>query len=65
MAGNSFKPQKFFDVEIVDSRGNKVGDIRIKPSGILWSPKGKHQYYGVNLEDFATFMEDRGKLQDK
>lgn len=65
MAGNQFRPQKFLDVEIIDGQGAKVGDIRVKPSGILWSPKGKHDYYRVSLGDFADFMENNGQVQKK
>ena len=32
---NSFRPKKYEDHEIVDSDGNVVGHIRVKPSGIL------------------------------
>jgi hypothetical protein len=42
-----------------------VGAIRVKPSGILWSPKGKHNWRGVDLATFAAFMEKNGKKQSK
>ena len=65
MASNNFKPQKFVDHEIVDSDGEMVGTIRVKPSGILWSPKDRKKWRGVTLDSFASFMEKNGKLQDK
>ncbi len=65
MAGNDFKPKKFEDHEIVDAEGKKVGEIRVKPSGILWAPKGSHEFYGVRLDDFAKFMEAHGTKQKK
>ena len=65
MAVNSFKPKKYEDFEIVDAGGKAVGAIRVKPSGILWSPKGKHNWLGVSLVAFAAFMEKNGKEQEK
>lgn len=65
MAGNKFKPKKHEDFEIVDSNGKKVGSIRLKPSGILWKPKGVHSWSSVALDTFAQFMEENGKTQTK
>jgi hypothetical protein len=65
MASNNFKPQKFVDHEIVDSDGEMVGTIRVKPSGILWSPRDGKKWRGITLDNFASFMEENGKLQDK
>jgi len=65
MAGNAFKAEQYRDHEILDESGAKVGDVRVKPSGILWSPKGKHTWYRVSLDDFAAFMERRGTQQKK
>ena len=65
MATNQFKPRKYEDHEIVDDTGAKVGDIRVKPSGILWSPKGSHDWYGIDLKAFAELMEKNGKRQKK
>jgi len=65
MAKNSFKPQKFYDFEIMDNSNKMVGKIRVKPSGILWSPKGSHKFLGVSLDTFTQFMKDNGKTQNK
>lgn len=65
MATNSFRPRKYEDHEIVDSKNNVVGHIRVKPSGILWSPKNGKGWYGISLADFATYMENNGKKQKK
>jgi hypothetical protein len=62
---NSFRPRKFEDFEIVDSDGKVVGHIRVKPSGVLWAPSNAKAWYGVSLKDFAEFMEQNGKRQDK
>jgi len=64
MSKNNFKPEKFYDFEIVNETGGVVGKIRVKPNGILWKPKGSRQWLGgVKLEKFADFMEDNGKKQ--
>jgi len=65
MAVNQFAPRKFEDFEIVDGENQKIGGIRVKPSGVLWAPKGAHKWFGVDLKTFATFMETNGKEQKK
>ena len=65
MSTNSFVSRKFEDFEIVDGNGNKVGEIRVKPSGVLWARKGTHNWLGVDLNTFADFMEQKGKKQKK
>ncbi len=65
MAVNSFRPRKFEDHEIVDSGGKVVGHIRVKPSGVLWSPAHGKDWYGVSLAAFAEFVESKGKRQAK
>ncbi len=64
MSKNNFRPGKFYDFEIVNEFNKIIGKIRIKPSGILWKPKGSHYWLGVNLEKFATFMKDNGNKQN-
>jgi len=65
MAINSFRPRKFEDHEIVDGAGKVVGHIRVKPSGVLWSPKNGKDWYGVSLASFSDFMENSGKRLKK
>jgi hypothetical protein len=65
MATNSFKPRKFEDFEIVDANGKVVGHVRVKPSGILWSPKSGKDWYGISLSEFAEYLETHGKKQAK
>lgn len=65
MAVNSFRPRKFEDHEIVDDDGMVVGHIRVKPSGILWAPYNSKVWYGVSLNQFADWIEDKGKRQKK
>lgn len=65
MATNSFLPRKFEDHTIVDGDSKVVGHIRVKPSGVLWSPKNGKDWYGVSLADFSSFMENNGKKLKK
>lgn len=65
MSVNSFRPNKFEDHEIVDSNNKVVGHIRVKPSGILWSPKNGKDWYGISLADFAAYVEANGKKLKK
>jgi hypothetical protein len=52
------------DFAIMDD-GKKVGEVRIKASGLLWKAKGKQSWFGVTIEQFANFAETNGKEQDK
>lgn len=65
MSVNSFRPKKFEDHEIVDDENNVVGHVRVKPSGILWSPRSGKHWYGVSLDAFDAFMTTKGKKQKK
>jgi len=62
---NSLRPRKFEDFEIVGDDNRVVGHIRIKPSGVLWAPSNAKVWYGVSLSEFAAYMEQNGKKQDK
>lgn len=66
MSRNQFASRKFEDFEILDGKTNsKIGQIRVKPSGVLWAPKSAHKWFGVNLKTFANFMERNGREQKK
>ena len=60
----NFRLRNFEDFEIVEN-GQVVGQIRVKPSGVLWSPRGSHSWFRVSLDQFATFAEERGTKQKK
>jgi hypothetical protein len=63
---NSFRPKKYEDFVIVNGASHQVvGHIRVKPSGILWAPANAKVWHGVPLKEFAEFMEQYGKKQDK
>ena len=51
------------DFEIIEEGGGKIGTVRIKPSGLLWKPKGKQKWLGLSVEQFAEFAEKSGKEQ--
>jgi hypothetical protein len=61
----SFAPKKFEEHTLVDADNRIVGHIRVKPSGILWSPKNGKDWYGLGLEEFAEIIERDGKKQKK
>ena len=62
---NRFRPDKYYDHQIVDGNDQVVGNIRVKPSGVLWAPKHAKIWHGVTLDEFAHFMEQNGKTQKK
>jgi hypothetical protein len=53
---NRFASPTFFEETILDREGGVVGIIRIKPSSVLWKPRGEHKYYSVSLERFADWI---------
>jgi len=65
MAVSSFRPRKYEDHEIVDSEDKVIGHVRVKPSGILWSPKNGKDWYGISLSEFAEYVQKNGKKQRK
>ena len=55
---NAFTSPDFVEETITDGNGNIVGTIRIKPSGVLWKPKGKQKFLSVPLETFKHWITD-------
>ncbi|MBI4299352.1 MAG: hypothetical protein HY666_06300 [Chloroflexi bacterium] len=53
---NKFNEPKFIETTILDSNGAVVGAIRVKPSTILWRPKGEHQYFSIGLDIFTDWI---------
>ncbi|WP_162435690.1 hypothetical protein [Pseudoxanthomonas koreensis] len=62
---NSFSPSKVADHTIVDADGKVVGHVRVKPSGVLWSPRDGKVWYGLSLDQFAKHATESGKKQKK
>ncbi len=61
----AFKRQESEDFVIVDLNDSEkvVGKIRVKPSGVLWSPKGGHKFFKLTIQQFAKFAEEHGTLK--
>ena len=60
---NKFAEPDHHDIEFADAdTGNKVGTLRVKPSSLLWKPKGAHQFHAVSLDDFREFMKDKKQV---
>jgi hypothetical protein len=57
---NQFKSPDHIEETIVDEDGATVGTIRVKPTSVLWKPKGQHQFYAVPLTKFATWITSPG-----
>jgi len=63
---NKFVAAESYDYEIADANGGgKIGELRLKPSSLLWKPKGAHQYYSVSLSDFAEWAESKNHKVNK
>jgi len=52
------------DFEIMDD-GDKIGTVRIRPSGILWKGKGQRSWFGLTLDKFAMLAEEQGRPHKK
>jgi hypothetical protein len=62
---NEFFPRKFEDFYIIDDDNKTVGQIRVKPSGILWAPPRSRYWFRVDLQTFGEFMVQNGTKQIK
>jgi hypothetical protein len=57
---NVFGEPESYDHFIYEKESqNKVGELRVKPSSILWKPKGAHKYFSAPLDDFIEWMKDK------
>lgn len=60
---NVFKRQDAVDLEILNSeKGSKKGELRIKPSAILWKSPKAQKYFRIKIDDFIKYVES---LDDK
>ena len=55
---NSFRTPAFHEETIVNEDNAVVGTLRIKPSSILWKPKGAQKFLSVPLDKFAEWIAD-------
>ena len=60
---------KFVENEAYDHRiggdAGIIGTLRVKPSSILWKPKGSHQFFSISLDDFCDWIKTKGKPVEK
>ena len=63
MSTNSFRLRKLEDHEIVNGCNQVVWHVRVKPSGVLESPKNGKIGHGVFLQGFGSFVSANGKGQ--
>ncbi len=53
-----FSAPKSYDHDFVDAEtGEKIGELRLKPSSILWKPKSAHEYYSATLDEFTAWIK--------
>ena len=53
---NRFRSPEFIEQTIVDEHREVVGTIRIKPTSVLWKPKGAYSFYAVKLGEFTSWI---------
>jgi hypothetical protein len=60
---NSFKEPESYDHEIYQKNPReRIGELRVKPSSILWKPKGAQKYFSASLKEFAEWMKDKPQV---
>lgn len=55
---NRFDAPEFIEKIIFDENGAVLGTIRIKPSGVLWKPKGARKFFSIPLAKFTDWITD-------
>lgn len=60
----TFKAPVSQDFEIQEG-GRILGFLRVRPSGILWKPRGQQRWRRVSIEDFADYATRNGTLVDR
>ena len=59
---NKFVAAESYDFQIADANGaGIIGKLRVKPSSILWKPKGEHKFFSIPLGSFAKWIKRKGK----
>ena len=56
---NQFSRPTYYDHDILDENGGKIGTLRVKPTGVLWQPKGAKgpkKFYSIALSQFAKWI---------
>jgi hypothetical protein len=57
---NQFVSQAYFDHEIQDENGSKIGTLRVKPVGLAWKGRGKQSFLAVDLQKFVDWISEPG-----
>jgi hypothetical protein len=55
---NAFRSPDFREETIIDENNTIIGAVRLKPSSILWKPKGGQKYFSVTLKEFTDWISD-------
>ena len=55
---NRISSPEHVEHKIVDEKGSPIGTFRLKPSSVLWRPKGKGKFYAVSLDKFRNWIMD-------
>jgi hypothetical protein len=53
----SFKAPAYQELKIQDEKQRLIGELRLKPSSILWKPANAQKYYAVPLDVFREWIE--------
>jgi hypothetical protein len=66
---NKFLEQQACDHEIVNADdGKAIGTLRVKPSSVLWKPKGAKgakAWYSVTLDDVVEYIKGKNNRVSK
>jgi hypothetical protein len=55
--------QDFEIFDETDGEWEKFGTLRVRPSGLLWAPKGSHVWFRLSIEDFGDLAQRHGTKQ--
>jgi hypothetical protein len=56
-----FKGPEYVEHTIIDHDRNVVGTIRLKPSSVMWKPKGAKNFYQVTVDKFDEWITSRNR----
>lgn len=59
-----FLGNEAYDLKIGSDEGI-IGVLRVKPSSILWKPKGGQKFLSVPLDEFREWIKTKGKPVNK
>ncbi len=61
---NSFRSPSYIE-ETIENENGMVGTIRIKPSSVLWKPKGAQKFFSVPLSRFTEWIQGQDAKASK